>query len=795
MSATPSPRLDPAGASPGEPAAPSTPRRGPLLWAAVVALGAVLPLVAVVAAGRTFATRDTVHLFEPLRPLVVDALRAGRLPLWNPHEALGMPLFAQPQHAVLHPVSLLLALVAPGAGLELLAVLYVAFAAAGAFALARQLGASSGAAAVAGLGFGLSGYVLSMTTNLPYLGAAAAAPWSLAALRAAGRGERFGIVAAAAAVAALVLAGDPQWAIVGVAIGTALAVEAGGRAGFGRAALAVALGGALTALQLVPTWAFLQETSRVAGLTEAERGQWALAPWRTLEIFAPGFFGGHPGADKAEVFLKLGGPNTYASPFVWSVHVGAVLAALAIVGARVSRVAKLLGVAALVSAWLAYGVHLGADALLRWVPVWGSFRYSEKLLGPLTLCVAVLAALGADRLAGEFRKRALVPVIAVAAVALVALGVLAIGGDGLLAGWLGDAAGTARVRLLVGLTHLVLGLSALAAVLAAGARPELRRHLTGAAAGLVFLQAVAASPFALHAGVRGVREPDPLREVRAPGEVTRIVTPSRNGANPGPQELDPLDRVVFQDSRMGVAPYNVPAGVDQVGCYSPLWPARFERVFFAFLRDFEEGRWIAWRRFAVNRAVVDVRVTPQAQRAAEAAIQDARKIQPDTGLGFSVWETPHRPWASFASRVVPAASEEEAYARLVESLPAGEADVVLENAPALSTAPGRVLAIVRGREEVRIEAEAAGHGVLVVNDAFWPGWTATIDGEPVPILRADVLVRAVPWPAGRHVLVMRYEPAEVRVGAAVSAAAALVLAGLLIATLARRRREAKSVAG
>ena len=264
---------------------------------------------------------------------------------------------------------------------------------------------------------------------------------------------------------------------MGVAIGAALAVEAGGVAGLARAALAVALGGALTALQLVPTWAFLQETSRVAGLSAAERAQWALAPWRTLELFAPGFFGGNPGVDRAEVFLKLGGPNTYASPFVWSVHVGVVLAALAILGARATRAAKLLGVAALACAWLAYGVHLGADALLRWVPLWGSFRYSEKLLGPLTLCLALLAALGADRLAGAPRRRALGIVAALAAVVLLALGALAIQDGGLLAGWVGDAAGTARVRLLVGLSHLLVGLLALAAVLAAAGRPELRRYV------------------------------------------------------------------------------------------------------------------------------------------------------------------------------------------------------------------------------------------------------------------------------------------------------------------------------
>ncbi|MCM2333869.1 MAG: hypothetical protein NDI82_07960, partial [Anaeromyxobacteraceae bacterium] len=51
-------------------------------------------------------------------------------------------------------------------------------------------------------------------------------------------------------------------------------------------------------------------------------------------------------------------------------------------------------------------------------------------------------------------------------------------------------------------------------------------------------------------------------------------------------------------------------------------------------------------------------------------------------------------------------------------------------------------------------------------------------GVPAPILPADGLVRAVPFPAGRHRLVMRYEPPEVRIGVALSGLGLLLLAGL-----------------
>jgi uncharacterized membrane protein YfhO len=112
--------------------------------------------------------------------------------------------------------------------------------------------------------------------------------------------------------------------------------------------------------------------------------------------------------------------------------------------------------------------------------------------------------------------------------------------------------------------------------------------------------------------------------------------------------------------------------------------------------------------------------------------------------------------------------------------------VVVEAASPPPTAPGRVLSADRSPEIVRIDAEADGPALLVVNDAYWPGWRAWIDGEEIPILAADLLVRAVRWPAGRHTLVMRYAPAEVRDGLVCTAVGAALLLVLVIRALRRQ---------
>ena len=47
---------------------------------------------------------------------------------------------------------------------------------------------------------------------------------------------------------------------------------------------------------------------------------------------------------------------------------------------------------------------------------------------------------------------------------------------------------------------------------------------------------------------------------------------------------------------------------------------------------------------------------------------------------------------------------------------------------------------------------------LVLKEAFYPGWEATVNDVSAPILRANLLFRAVPVPAGESRVVFRYDP-------------------------------------
>jgi hypothetical protein len=90
-------------------------------------------------------------------------------------------------------------------------------------------------------------------------------------------------------------------------------------------------------------------------------------------------------------------------------------------------------------------------------------------------------------------------------------------------------------------------------------------------------------------------------------------------------------------------------------------------------------------------------------------------------------------------------------------------------------------------EQVVIDVNALQPGYLVLTDAYYPGWTATVDGQPVPIERADILFRAVKVPAGQHRVELRYQPQSCSFGLLISIGTLVVLLGAWLVVRRRNR--------
>jgi len=59
---------------------------------------------------------------------------------------------------------------------------------------------------------------------------------------------------------------------------------------------------------------------------------------------------------------------------------------------------------------------------------------------------------------------------------------------------------------------------------------------------------------------------------------------------------------------------------------------------------------------------------------------------------------------------------------------------------------------------MEVEVDNKQPGILIVHEAYYPGWVAQIDGRPAPILRTNVLFRGVEVGEGRHRITFRFEP-------------------------------------
>lgn len=753
-----------------------------------LACASLAPLVPAWVRGFTLADRDTAGILAPARHLVGEALRHGRLPLWNPYAATGMPLFAEAIHGVLHPISILAAVLFPSDGIDPLVGMYLVCAAWGAALLARELGASRAGAAAAAFAYALSGFTVSMAAYLTYLAGAASLPWLVAGVRAAGVRRTAGAFAAGAlGVAVTAFSGDVQALAFGTALGLFLALVERPRArGVARAALAVATGLAVAAVQLVPSWVHLGRTDRV--LVSLDAAGWSLAPARLVELVVPGFFA-RPGAGlDAPVFRALGRTAVYAVPFAWSVYLGMAIVALAVVGAARWRGPAVAGVAFL---WLALGRALGAQQVLGLVPIVGHLRFAEKHVGPLALCVAVLAGRGVDALGEDGRTRRRLLAVAGAALAALAAVRLALAAPAAVA-WLGaagvPAAGAVRDDLAAGLLHPLAELAALLAVVAAlprlGARPgaAVLALLVWASGATAVRYAVRPGPSAARLGVPGPPIAGGEAVPRVQNVPPAVEAPPRSlVSGPG---WTARDRSAFAFAASAAPDANVGQRLDNLEVDTGLHPLRHLAAREAFGPEWA----IAGRRYAVTDLVVRPPRTEQERAALVPVLAGATPEGEDPRTGAQLWRIPHRAWAGFPERVETVPGPEEAEDRLAALVRVRSRACVVECAGPLPVAPGVVRAVERGPEALRVEAEAAADSVLVVNDAWWPGWRATLDGHEVPIWPADLLVRAVPWPAGRHVLVMRYAPDEVRWGGWGTAAGVAALAAAVL--VLRRRRPA-----
>jgi hypothetical protein len=94
-----------------------------------------------------------------------------------------------------------------------------------------------------------------------------------------------------------------------------------------------------------------------------------------------------------------------------------------------------------------------------------------------------------------------------------------------------------------------------------------------------------------------------------------------------------------------------------------------------------------------------------------------------------------------------------------------------------------------GPEDIVIHVVTDSPAYLVLTDAHYPGWKASVDGQPTEVFRADVLFRAIRLEPGTHQVSLHYRPATVRWGGWVSAITLLGVGSSAVVLLRRNQQQ------
>jgi hypothetical protein len=627
--------------------------------------------------------------------------------------------------------------------------------------------------------YALGGLALSSLNLYLFLQALALAPLLLLGLaRAAERGGRW--VPLAGLVLAVSLATlAVEFVVQALALGVALAlVAARHRVAVTRLAIAVALGSGLAAVPVLVMIGIAQGGPRGAGLPgDVVLGN-AAHPLSLLQVLVPELFGLL--SPPAEVWWG-GAFFTKGLPYFLSLYLGPVplaLAAAACPGLSRAQKWTLLGAAGLGLAY-ALDARFGLAALVTQLPGLRAFRFPVKALFLPHFVVAILAGMGADRLArglgwARFAGAAFLAGVTALAVALLAAGVpafsvwlaeiepaflplvrrtlassaLKVALLSMVAAWL--AVSVSRSRLKPG--RAVVLLAALAASdlvrVGAGMNPQvsaaLFRPLPEMAAfgldrlegGRVFSYGVDESP----AFRSFLREGRPGRTVAAFFVDRQLLGPYTNL----------LDRVEVPEAK-DLTAFSPHASELTALDYDPRRVAGI----------------VPWlRNAAVSRVLsLDPLAHPDLSLLGEVALGVG-------GLSARVYAL-RDPWprAYVACRVVRVASATEGLARPLEAGFSPARDVALEEEAGAECRTGEARALGGAADEARYRVAADAAGYLVTRDSYAAGWTATVDGAPARVLRANGKHRAVAVPAGEHDVTLRYRAPGLVPGLALTIAA------------------------
>jgi len=766
--------------------------------------------------------RDSFHLFAPIKYLVAEGLGRGEVFGWLPWQYLGMPFVGYVEAGWFYPLNLIYLALPFEPAHKFFILVHYPMAAWFAWLLARRLGLSWETAFFSGLAFALSGYLVSMHSMMTMLIGPAWAPLAFYFLVRAMEDGAWWAAGVGAVLAMQLFGGDPQSALVtaslvsgfGLIVVLQESVGGGDKTKRRRAIASLAIAGVcallLSAAQLLPAAELTAANARGGGLHLKEAGVYSLHPARLIEFVWPTPFGINWPRYNYWARFALDSPDVVNVPWSISNYLGLPVICLAGWWLMAGHGRWRLWVGAGIAFFLvlALGRYAGLFELLhRHLPLFDMFRYPAKYLAWFTGLAVVAAAFGLEEITRRLKESpsglstaSIAYMAAVAAFFAAAYfawphALAAATGAGPGSSVYDSALAHLRAG---GVVFLIVNMSAGALLLLAA-----RGTISARTAVIVFLLLML---FDWRRASVSIMPAGPSDIYDSPSAVAEAIHP---GGRP------PLGE--FRHIRL-LMNYNVK---DRPGEPSPLVEIRrWERDTlcvnldtmegFEDLTGFNAGRPVAGLHIlqrAINRVKDDrdprlfelynVRylISPFDREPAEE--DRSETVFGDRALDVRVTRLVHAlPRAYWVPAAVAAKDKAEAMDLLDRVDPRRRVVITTVEEIDEAEAPGPASASVEAVEylpdRVRIDVESERSGWLVLNDRWFSGWKARVDGEPARIYKANVFVRAVRVRAGRHEVEFAYRPLSISIGGAVSL---LAWSGLLIFGLIsiwRRRVRGKS---
>ncbi len=730
---------------------------------------------------------------------------------WDPYVLAGTPSFGNPQGGILYPPNWLYALVPARFLISWVLVAHHWWAGFGTYLLSRRYGLSWSASVLAGMCFLGSPYLLAQSGEGHYAQICVVAwiPFAFLGVESLREGRRGGVVLTAAVLALCFFGGHVQELFYLVLLLTLYLtpdfaglfhLRGGGTPSspsarhaatrlMGSWALVGLAAAGLTAVELIPNWVYSRNSIRAGGLDVEAIRLGVLGFSSLLQLLDPFALGGP---------LDYRGPGRYYCETLCCLGIPALVFGLAGLGGAIRR--RPMGrfaVLGLVGLIFAFGDQTPLFPLLhRWVPGVSLFRSPARMLFFCSFFAAILAGAGFDQMRSLSldARRKWRSVLAVTGVFLAC-----VAGSLLMWRWLAPPPAASAPT--------VAGLSSWAAVVNNLAWGSILSVTAAVLSAMWLLSLPIPRPrCAIALGCSAVC----ISAAWYAGHLLRTIPRESAGrANPAIEFLrDRLgaDRVLAgqdllsdRESRRN--------GINKLQGYDPVPLARLAMYAVALIPEhnpaeglsgFEHLRLAALRKpladaLGVRYAVLPGRGPEQLagwRRVSQGNLTQefaVRGQKPALGP-YTIYENadpmPRCFVVGHAQTLQPAT---DAVRQLAELDPRRAVLVdrdVLPPGPRQSFRPAEMVEYTASRVIVRATLDAPGY--LVLSDAYYPGWTAHIAGQPAAVLPANLAFRAVALPAGRHAVEFRCRPPSFQAGAFLSA---LTILGLVIG--ARRRRSSQ----